>query len=187
MIRYYIIIRGAVQGVGFRPFIMRLANEMNLKGYVRNSCNGVFIEAEENKEVLDIFINRIKTEKPKISFITNFEYTVLDLIGYADFQIRKSEKEDEISAIILPDIATCPECITEMLDVKNRRYLYPFINCTNCGPRYSIIEALPYDRHNTTMKNFDMCPDCRAEYENPKDRRYHAQPIACPVCGPNVE
>lgn len=185
--RVKIIIRGAVQGVGFRPFIFRLAKELNLNGYVNNSSKGVFIEAEGELNRLKEFIIRIEKEKPSISIIQSFEYSFLDPIGYTHFEIRKSEKEEEISALILPDIAVCKDCLRELFDPSDRRYLYPFINCTNCGPRFTIIEMLPYDRQRTTMKSFKMCSDCEREYRNPEDRRFHAQPIACPVCGPQVE
>lgn len=186
-IRIRIIINGAVQGVGFRPFIYRLANEMNLTGYVNNSSTGVFIEAEGTKEQLEIFLKRIESEKPVLSFISCLESSYLDTYGFVGFNIHESSSESEISAFIMPDIAVCPDCLNEMFNPNDRRYLYPFINCTNCGPRFSIIEKLPYDRPNTSMKNFKMCPDCEREYNNPSDRRYHAQPIACPVCGPHNE
>ena len=185
--RIYIVIRGAVQGVGFRPFIYNLAKRMNLKGYVLNSSSGVYIEAEHEKKILNDFILKIEKEKPALAVITGLEFSFLDPVGYRDFEIRKSENNDTISALILPDIAICDECKKELLDPLNRRYRYPFINCTNCGPRFSIIEALPYDRPNTSMKSFKMCNKCRKEYENPGDRRFHAQPIACPVCGPHLE
>jgi len=187
MHRLHIVIRGAVQGVGFRPFIFRLATEMKLTGWVLNSAQGVFIEVEGEKQMLDTFLLRIEKEKPHHAFIQSFEFSYLDPIGFTSFEIRHSEKEGEISAIVLPDIATCPDCLSEIFDENNRRYLYPFTNCTNCGPRFSIIEALPYDRHNTTMKQFVMCEECQHEYENPLDRRFHAQPNACPKCGPHIE
>lgn len=185
--RAHIVIRGAVQGVGFRPFIYKLATEMNLKGFVLNSSKGVFIEVESKKEILQNFILRIEKEKPKLSLITNFETTFLDPVNYNKFEIKESKNEKETSALILPDISTCPDCLKEMLNPSDRRYLYPFINCTNCGPRFSIIESLPYDRPNTSMKSFKMCDKCKDEYENPLDRRFHAQPTACPDCGPQIE
>jgi hydrogenase maturation protein HypF len=185
--RVKIIIRGAVQGVGFRPFVYRLASEMGLKGYVLNSTNGVIIEVENHPDVLSRFVLRLEKEKPVTAFIQSLEYSFLDPIGYEDFNIRKSTSDQDISAFILPDIAVCPDCLREMNDPQNRRYLYPFINCTNCGPRFSIIEKLPYDRPNTSMKIFTMCETCQKEYEDPLDRRFHAQPIACPVCGPRIE
>ncbi len=187
LIRLHIAIRGAVQGVGFRPFVYRIATEMKLNGFVLNSSKGVFIEVEGEKSVLDKFLIRLESEKPNISVITSLEFSFLDTVGFQTFEIRESSKDLEISAFILPDIAVCQDCLNEMFDSSNRRYLYPFINCTNCGPRFSIVEALPYDRPNTSMKNFTMCHDCRSEYENPSDRRFHAQPTACPVCGPQIE
>ena len=184
--RIHIVIRGVVQGVGFRPFIYKLANELNLSGYVLNKSYGVFIEVEGNEKVLRNFLFRIETEKPKLSVITSLEYSFLDPIGYSKFEIRESEENDDVSALILPDIAVCDDCLREMFDPNDRRYLYPFINCTNCGPRFSIIESLPYDRPNTSMKTFKMCDKCKEEYENPSDRRFHAQPTACPDCGPQL-
>jgi len=184
--RIHIAIRGAVQGVGFRPFIYKLANELKLSGYVLNNSNGVFIEAEGIESTLRNFLSRIETEKPKLSVITSLENSFLDPIGYSQFEIRVSEANEDVSAIILPDIAVCDDCLNEIFDPNDRRYLYPFINCTNCGPRFSIIEALPYDRLNTSMKNFKMCDKCKSEYENPMDRRFHAQPTACPDCGPQL-
>jgi hydrogenase maturation protein HypF len=185
--RVHIIIHGAVQGVGFRPFVYRLASEMGLKGNVLNSTNGVHIEAESQPELLRQFILRLEKEKPRTAYIQSLEYSFLDSIGYQDFIIRESSGDQDISAFILPDIAVCPDCLREMNDPEDRRYLYPFINCTNCGPRFSIIEKLPYDRPNTSMKIFTMCDACREEYEDPVNRRFHAQPIACPECGPQIE
>ncbi len=185
--RVYIVIRGAVQGVGFRPFVYNLAVKMGMKGYVLNSSSGVYIEAENQKELLNDFILKIEKEKPTLAVITGFEFSFLDPINYVTFEIRKSEADDDFSALIMPDIAICDECKKELLDPSDRRYHYPFINCTNCGPRFSIIEALPYDRPNTSMKSFKMCDECRKEYEHPGDRRFHAQPVACPRCGPQLE
>ncbi|MDW8104140.1 MAG: carbamoyltransferase HypF [Armatimonadota bacterium] len=185
--RLRLVIRGAVQGVGFRPFIYRLATELGLKGWVLNSAQGVFIEVEGKPQTLQQFVTRIEVEKPPRASIQSLEQSLLDPVGYTTFEIRHSEQSGEKSVLILPDIATCADCLRELFDPADRRYLYPFINCTNCGPRYSIIEALPYDRPNTTMKAFPMCSACREEYENPLDRRFHAQPIACPDCGPHLE
>jgi hydrogenase maturation protein HypF len=180
-------IRGAVQGVGFRPFIFRLANELQLQGWVNNSPQGVFIETEGPHTKLESFLLRLEKEKPERSFIQSLEAAWLDPIGYSGFEIRPSETAGAKTALVLPDIATCRECVREIFDPANRRYQYPFTNCTNCGPRFSIIEALPYDRANTSMKRFVMCPQCEAEYEDPANRRFHAQPNACPVCGPHLE
>ena len=185
--RLKIVIHGAVQGVGFRPFVYRLATELRLTGWVLNSAQGVFIEVEGAKERLEEFLRRLPRERPPRAFIQSLESSWLDPVGYRVFEIRHSDESGQKSAFILPDIATCPNCLREIFDPNDRRYRYPFTNCTNCGPRFSIIEALPYDRPNTTMKHFAMCPDCQAEYENPKDRRFHAQPNACPKCGPHLE
>jgi hydrogenase maturation protein HypF len=182
-----IAIRGAVQGVGFRPFVYRLATAMKLLGWVLNSPQGVFIEVEGEKEDLDSFLLRLQEEKPEPSFIQSLEFSLLDPLHFTGFEIRSSETGGAQSALILPDIATCRECLTEVLDPGNRRYRYPFTNCTHCGPRFTIIESLPYDRPNTSMKVFEMCRDCRNEYENPHARRFHAQPNACPVCGPKLQ
>ena len=182
-----IIIRGAVQGVGFRPFVYKLATKMNLKGYVLNSPLGVIIVIDGYQKDLEEFILRIKKEKPPISKITGMEFSFLDPKGFTHFEIKNSETNRTKSTLIVPDIAVCEDCLKEMMDPNDRRYLYPFINCTNCGPRFSIIESLPYDRPNTSMKIFEMCDDCKKEYLDPLNRRFHAQPIACPNCGPHLE
>lgn len=183
--RVRVVIRGAVQGVGFRPFVFRLAQELGLKGWVINSAAGVFIEAESSLPVLREFIGRLQTDKPAISFIQSLEFTFLDPSGFTSFEIRESSGGEK-TALILPDIATCPDCLHEVFDPANRRYRYPFTNCTNCGPRFTIIESLPYDRPRTTMKNFTMCAECSREYHEPSDRRFHAQPNACSACGPQL-
>src|SRR5208282_4568772 len=185
--RLKLAVRGAVQGVGFRPFIFRLATGLGLAGWVNNSPQGVFIEAEGLRAELEKFLLRLETEKPPRSFIQSLEASWLDPAGYTAFEIRPSETGGNKTALVLPDIATCPDCLREIFDPKNRRHRYPFTNCTNCGPRFSIIESLPYDRANTSMKGFVMCPQCQTEYDNPRDRRFHAQPNACPVCGPQLE
>ncbi|HEY9853606.1 MAG TPA: carbamoyltransferase HypF [Leptolyngbyaceae cyanobacterium] len=184
--RLRLTIRGAVQGVGFRPFVYRLATKLQLTGWVNNSSQGVFIEVEGEREKLADFLQRISQEKPPRSHIQSLESSWLDSVNYTNFEIRASESGEK-TAVVLPDIATCPDCLREIFDQNNRRYLYPFTNCTNCGPRYSIIAELPYDRINTTMKNFAMCDQCKAEYENPLNRRFHAQPNACPKCGPHLQ
>ncbi|MEW6127241.1 MAG: carbamoyltransferase HypF [Acidobacteriota bacterium] len=185
--RLRLTIRGAVQGVGFRPFIYRLALELRLTGWVNNSAQGVFIEVEGERQQLENFLLRIEPEKPPQSFIQSLESAFLDAKGFTKFEIIKSDDAGAKTAIVLPDIATCKDCLSEIFDPTNRRYRYPFTNCTNCGPRFSIIEALPYDRVSTTMKKFAMCEACKTEYENPLDRRFHAQPNACPACGPQLE
>ncbi|MGK7957250.1 MAG: carbamoyltransferase HypF, partial [Crocosphaera sp.] len=184
--RLQIIIKGAVQGVGFRPFIYRLATELKLKGWVNNSASGVFIEVEGTQTILEQFAAKIPQEKPPISQINSLETTWLNPVNYSTFEIRHSSSGEK-TAIVLPDLATCSDCLQEIFDPNNRRYLYPFTNCTNCGPRYTIIEKLPYDRPHTTMKMFTMCEYCQAEYDKPLDRRFHAQPNACPLCGPRLQ
>lgn len=184
--RVKIVIHGAVQGVGFRPFVYRLAAELKLNGWIINSSQGVFIEAEGKPEVIKEFLTRLKTDKPKNSFIQSFEHSFLDPVNFDKFEIRESKEAGAKTALVLPDIATCPDCLEEIFNPYDRRYLYPFTNCTNCGPRFSIITSLPYDRANTSMGEFEMCENCRKEYEDPLNRRFHAEPTACPVCGPKV-
>jgi hydrogenase maturation protein HypF len=184
--RLKLVLHGAVQGVGFRPFIHRLATELNLPGWVSNSTHGLDIEVEGPHAILDEFWRRLPQEKPAISVIQSLEGRWLDAVGYQGFVIRPSDDSDRKTAFIMPDLATCPECLREIFDPANRRYRYAFTNCTNCGPRYSIIQALPYDRANTTMRRFVQCADCEAEYHDPANRRFHAQPNACPVCGPQL-
>jgi len=186
-LRLRALIQGAVQGVGFRPFVFRLANEMGLSGWVVNSTQGVFLEVEGEKSSLDSFLLRLQNEKPAQARIWSLEFSFLPVAGYAGFEIRHSEAAGEKSASVLPEIATCPDCLREILDSKDRHFLYPFTNCTNCGPRFTIIRELPYDRANTSMAAFEMCAECRREYEEPSDRRFHAQPTACPKCGPVLQ
>jgi hydrogenase maturation protein HypF len=186
-LRLKLAIRGAVQGVGFRPFVFRLAAELGVTGWVNNSPQGVFIEVEGPHRALEDFLLRLEKEKPPRSFIQSLEASWLDAVGYKEFEIRKSEMSGNKSALVLPDIATCPDCLREILNPTNRRHHYPFTNCTNCGPRFSIIESLPYDRANTSMKQFAMCPACQAEYDDPRNRRFHAQPNACSACGPQLD
>ncbi|MGB8686409.1 MAG: carbamoyltransferase HypF [Microcoleus sp.] len=181
-------IHGAVQGVGFRPFVYRLATELDLKGWVNNNAQGVAIEVEGNASKLNLFQERLQQEKPARSQIHSMISEWKEPLNYQTFEIRESsDNSHKKTAVILPDIATCDDCLREIFDAANRRDRYPFTNCTNCGPRYSIISALPYDRHNTTMHDFQMCADCEAEYHNPLNRRFHAQPNACPRCGPHLE
>ncbi len=182
----HIQILGTVQGVGFRPFVYGLAKEMGITGYVLNSAQGVFIEGEASPECLEKFLVRLEREKPEIASIHSLQYSWHQPKSPLSFEIRKSRQEGKKTAFILPDIATCPDCLKELFNTDDRRYRYPFINCTNCGPRFSIIESLPYDRPKTTMKGFAMCPDCANEYRDPGNRRFHAQPNACPVCGPHL-
>src|SRR6516225_2733894 len=185
--RLKVIVRGAVQGVGFRPFVFRLASELNLKGWVSNSSQGVFAELEGERDSVQRFLLRLEKEKPPRAVIQSLESSFRDPVGYEGFEILYSEDEGEKTVLISPDIATCRDCLKDIFDPKNRRFRYPFTNCTNCGPRFSIIESLPYDRGNTSMKRFVMCPDCEREYHDPLDRRFHAQPNACPQCGPQLQ
>jgi len=185
--RLQLYIKGTVQGVGFRPFVYRLATDLRLTGWVKNTLYGVQIELEGDTDRLQQFTDRLSREKPVLSRIDGIELDQLLPSGYSRFMVKESDDSGEIEAVILPDVATCEECRHDIFDPSNRRYRYPFTNCTNCGPRFSIIEALPYDRANTTMRRFIMCEECRQEYENPYDRRFHAQPNACPNCGPHLE
>ena len=185
--RVKIVVRGAVQGVGFRPFVYRLATKLQLSGWVSNTGEGVFIEVEGEPGSVQRFLFRLEKEKPPRASIHSLESAFLDPAGYAKFEIRESGETGAKTAVILPDIATCLDCVREIFDSSDRRFRYPFTNCTNCGPRFSIIESLPYDRANTSMKQFMMCADCEREYHDPLDRRFHAQPNACPRCGPQIE
>ena len=179
-------VSGAVQGVGFRPFVYRLATELQLRGWIRNDPEGVLVEVEGPVERLERFTERLRSELPPRAAIHDLRTRWLDPVGYVGFEIRASGQGGARSAVILPDLATCPDCLREVLHPADRRHRYPFANCTNCGPRFSIIRALPYDRPGTTMSGFRMCARCAAEYEDPRDRRFHAQPNACPECGPTL-
>jgi hydrogenase maturation protein HypF len=181
-----ISVRGVVQGVGFRPFVYRLAHDHELTGWVLNHSGGVDIEVEGFPPALDAFVHDLTAKAPPLARIVGVEVTDAPSNGYASFEIRHSVAEEGRYQLISPDIATCPDCQCELLDPGDRRYRYPFTNCTNCGPRFTIIRDIPYDRPLTTMQPFAMCPDCQREYDDPLDRRFHAQPNACPVCGPQV-
>ena len=179
-------VSGIVQGVGFRPFIYGLAARLGLKGWVRNTSAGVDIQVDGTAEAIDSFLRSLKSELPPLARIDSIEATYEDPRGFSSFEIVTSETLEGAFQPISPDVSICPDCLRELLDPADRRFRYPFINCTNCGPRFTIITDIPYDRPNTTMSSFEMCPDCAAEYTNPLDRRFHAQPTACPVCGPHV-
>ncbi|MBD3182911.1 carbamoyltransferase HypF [Candidatus Poribacteria bacterium] len=181
------LIKGIVQGVGFRPFIYNLARSHKLNGWVLNSTDGVYIEAEGEKEVLGDFTQQIQRKAPPLASIDSVDVEYLPLENYRDFVIKPSSGDKDKYIKISPDVCTCKDCLSELFDPKDRRYRYPFLNCTNCGPRFTIIQDIPYDRPKTTMRDFKMCPDCQAEYEDPVNRRFHAQPNACPVCGPSVK
>ena len=183
---YRISIKGIVQGVGFRPFVYRLAREHALQGWVINSAAGVFIEAEGQEDKLQEFARRLVAEPPPLAVIRSCEVEEIFPAGYREFTIRESQDRDEKVVGVAPDVAICPDCRREVADPQDRRNGYPFTNCTNCGPRFTIIRDLPYDRAKTTMEPFPMCDRCREEYENPLHRRFHAQPNACPDCGPHT-
>ncbi len=184
--RLRVEIHGAVQGVGFRPFVYRLAIDLGLTGWVINDTAGVFIEVEGPRADLQTFLARLPGETPPRAIVQSLAAEWLEPTGYPDFEIRHSDNTGAKTVLVLPDIAICDDCLAEVLNPADRRHGYPFTNCTNCGPRFSIIQALPYDRPNTTMRRFIMCPACQAEYASPLDRRFHAQPNACPACGPRV-
>lgn len=182
---FRILARGTVQGVGFRPFIYRLATRYGFKGYVRNVGQGVEIYLEGSGENFKKFMLSLRQELPPLARLESLEWLETAPLNFNEFTIDRSRQE-EAFVFISPDIGTCSECLKEIETEGERRYGYPFTNCTNCGPRYTIVKSLPYDRASTTMADFPMCSDCRQEYEDPADRRYHAQPIACPACGPSI-
>lgn len=182
-----ISVRGVVQGVGFRPFIYRLAREHDLKGRVRNTSGNVEIEVEGDEARINRFLSELKTKAPPVSRIESVEVSFAPPRGYSDFSIGESLSREGRYQLVSPDIATCPDCKEEIFAAADRRSGYAFTNCTNCGPRFTIIEDIPYDRSKTTMHKFKMCPQCQREYDDPLDRRFHAQPNACPVCGPRLE
>jgi hydrogenase maturation protein HypF len=182
-----ISVRGIVQGVGFRPFVYGLAVKHNLKGWVYNTSEDVKIEVEGEAEAIGQFEWELEAKAPPLAHIVNVTIEHHPPRGYKNFEIRHSQAQEGKYQLISPDVATCQACLGELLNPEDRRYRYPFTNCTNCGPRFTIIEDMPYDRPKTTMRSFQMCPQCQAEYDNPLDRRFHAQPNACPKCGPQVE
>ena len=181
---YKIKITGIVQGVGFRPYVYRWAQFYDIKGHIFNNNEGVIIYAQAKKNTIDNFLKSLKEHKPSLSNINYISYEIVNDKEYSTFTIKDSENSLKTSLVIPPDAFVCKECLNELFDPRDRRYSYPFINCVNCGPRYSIITDTPYDRPNTTMNQFQMCEECKEEYTNPLNRRFHAQPIACPRCGP---
>jgi hydrogenase maturation protein HypF len=186
MERRVIIVRGIVQGVGFRPFVYNLATRLKLGGFVRNQTGTVHIEVEGEAAALDGFLSVLAAKPPPLAQIEHLSWERQPAQGERDFRIEASDADASSPIFISPDMATCPDCLRELLDPADRRHGYAFLNCTNCGPRLTIITSAPYDRPRTTMASFVMCPACRAEYENPRDRRFHAQPTACAVCGPRL-
>lgn len=179
-------ITGIVQGVGFRPFVYGLAKKLELTGWVRNTSAGVDIEVDGEQDVLDAFVSALRDEAPPLSRIDELTASFQAPNGFRSFEIVHSEAVEGAFQPISPDVSICGDCLRELFDPSDCRYRYPFINCTNCGPRFTIIKDIPYDRPKTTMTPFPMCPDCEREYTDPLNRRFHAQPVACPVCGPNV-
>lgn len=182
-----LLVRGVVQGVGFRPFVYCLAAELGLFGWVKNSGNGVWILIQGRGEKLASFVTRLKTDKPPLAKIDSIKTSNVAIAKFEKFEILTSEEAKETSAFIPPDITICKACEQELRDPANRRYRYPLTNCAHCGPRYTIIESLPYDRAGTSMKVFKMCKECESEYQDPTNRRFHAEPISCPQCGPTLE
>jgi hydrogenase maturation protein HypF len=179
-------VRGTVQGVGFRPFAYRLAAELGLAGFILNDERGVEVEVEGPGERVEAFLSRLAADAPPLASVEAVEPVEIDPTGEREFRILASERTGEPEALVSPDTATCVECLAELFDPADRRYRYPFINCTNCGPRFTIVRGVPYDRPRTTMSAFAMCGACRREYEDPLDRRFHAQPNACSACGPRA-
>lgn len=186
MISKHIKIKGIVQGVGFRPFVWRLAKEFDLSGSVQNGSDGVSISIEGERESINAFINKLQSDTPTLAFISSLDVADKAIENIKEFNILPSDPSAEINTRVSPDMTICQDCKNELFDPNNSRYHHPFINCVNCGPRFSIIEKIPYDRINTSMNSFQMCPECEEEYKEPSNRRYHAQPIACPVCGPKI-
>jgi hydrogenase maturation protein HypF len=186
MKRLFLKVEGIVQGVGFRPFVYNQAVFFNLKGWINNNSDGVYIDIEGQEEKLNNFIYNLKHKKPSLARIENIIIEEKEFVNYKDFEIRESERNNKRITLISPDMATCEECIKDITSPSNKRYKYPFTNCTNCGPRFSIIKSIPYDRDNTTMKKFNMCEKCYEEYTDSANRRFHAQPNACKDCGPHL-
>ena len=185
--RFLIEVSGIVQGVGFRPYVFRLSKRLQLSGFVKNNSDGVSIEIEGDENSANQFIDILSNQPPPLAQILNKKVTDIPPTREPGFHITKSDSRQKKNTLISPDIATCEDCLQEMRDPTDRRYLYPFINCTNCGPRYTIISDIPYDRSKTSMAGFSLCPRCQTEYDDPMDRRFHAQPNACSVCGPTLK
>jgi hydrogenase maturation protein HypF len=186
LVRMRARVEGTVQGVGFRPYVYRLADELGLDGWVLNDAHGVLLEVEGGAHAVNEFLARLAPEAPPLAVIERVCVSGAAPSGASTFEIVSSERGAAADAPVTPDSAVCADCLDELFDPADRRYRYPFINCTNCGPRFTIVQGVPYDRPFTTMAGFEMCPACRAEYEDPGDRRFHAQPNACPACGPSV-
>ncbi|HVI09500.1 MAG TPA: carbamoyltransferase HypF [Candidatus Binatia bacterium] len=187
VVRKHIDVSGIVQGVGFRPYVFRLASSHNLRGHVGNNSCGVTIEVQGSPEAVQDFVQRLPVEAPRLARISNFVMREVPCSGETGFRIIHSQRGENVHTLISPDVSICPDCLRELFDPKDRRHGYPFINCTNCGPRFTIVKDIPYDRPYTSMAVFPMCPACQAEYQDPLNRRFHAQPNACWDCGPQVD
>jgi hydrogenase maturation protein HypF len=185
-VRHRLRVTGVVQGVGFRPFVLRLAVELGLAGCVGNDTGGVLVEVEGSAALIESFESRLVGEAPALARIEGFLSTGVDVRGEQGFRIVESRGDGAVRTFVSPDVAVCRECLTELFEPADRRYRYPFINCTNCGPRFTITVTLPYDRPNTTMRGFALCEACTRDYHDPGDRRFHAQPVACAACGPRL-
>jgi hydrogenase maturation protein HypF len=186
LVRWRVRVRGIVQGVGFRPFVYGLALRLQLVGWVRNDADGVIIEAEGTFASLVALVDALRSEAPPLARVDAVMHEATAPRGDPAFAIVQSADGAQRNTLIAPDSATCPDCVRELFDPTDRRYRYPFINCTNCGPRFTIVADVPYDRPNTTMQPFALCARCQREYDDPLDRRFHAQPNACPDCGPQL-
>jgi hydrogenase maturation protein HypF len=184
-VRTEVRVEGTVQGVGFRPFVHGLATGLGLAGLVGNDAAGVFIEVEGDAGTVERFLSGLR-EPPPLAVVERISTRPLSPEGHSGFSIVGSDASGRRRALVSADSATCADCLRELRDPADRRYGYPFVNCTNCGPRFTIVTDVPYDRPNTTMAGFGMCADCAAEYHDPADRRFHAQPVCCPACGPHV-
>ena len=184
--RVRVDMEGTVQGVGFRPFVYRLARELELTGWVRNTRNGVLIEVEGDSPAVETFLQRLRADSPASASVETMSTSVIPALGDESFSIGQSAESGQRALVIPPDLATCADCRRELADPHDRRFRYPFLTCTQCGPRYSLLTSIPYERSNTTMAGFELCSACRAEYSTESDRRFHAEPIACPTCGPSL-
>ncbi|MEU9589229.1 carbamoyltransferase HypF [Streptomyces sp. NPDC048219] len=184
--RARVVVRGVVQGVGFRPFVYGLATELGLAGHVTNTGDGVVAEVEGPQSAVDLFCARLGPGAPPLAIVETVETSALPATGGSGFRIVPSRTGGRVRTLVSPDTATCPDCLAELADPTDRRHRHPFITCTHCGPRFTIVTGLPYDRAHTTMADFPLCPDCAREYDDPADRRFHAQPVACPACGPRL-
>ncbi|CUS35151.1 carbamoyltransferase HypF [Candidatus Nitrospira nitrificans] len=184
--RLRVEVEGTVQGVGFRPFVYRLAHELELTGWVLNTRNGALIEVEGESRAVETFLQRLQADAPVTALIETMSVRVIPALGDKGFSIGRSAEAGQRVLVIPPDLAACEDCRRELHDPRDRRFRYPFLTCTQCGPRYSLLTAIPYERSNTTMAGFELCSACRADYETEADRRFHAEPIACPLCGPRL-